>query len=99
VFVVMESMVFVVGQKFPENLALQSLYILNLCIYMYICTYLNLCIYMYICTYTFTCIYTHNTSVFTSSPEVMEGMVSVVGYLAVSLVLHANVVALEGVLY
>jgi len=54
---------------------------------------------MYICTYTFTCIYSHNTSVFTSSPEVMGGMVSVVGYLAVSLVLHANVVALEGVLY
>lgn len=36
---------------------------------------------------------------FTASAEVQLVMVSVVAYLALSLVLHANVVALEGVLF
>lgn len=37
--------------------------------------------------------------IFTTSAPVLEIMRSLVGYLAVSLVLHANVVALEGVLF
>jgi len=38
-------------------------------------------------------------SLFTSSAEVQASMLKVVGFLAASLVLHANVVALEGVLF
>jgi len=37
--------------------------------------------------------------VYVCVPACVCGMVSVVGYLAVSLVLHASVVALEGILY
>jgi hypothetical protein len=39
------------------------------------------------------------SSLFTSSVEVHEKMVSLVAYLALSLALHANVVALEGVFF
>ena len=39
------------------------------------------------------------SALFTTSPEVQRGMASVGAYLAASLILHANVVALEGVLF